>query len=393
MIRIKTISKIIILGCFVSTVFSVSILGQQAQDPNYNELFEEGRMELNRCHIPYTGLDRRYFTTQALVLDDPKAIPLLADVLKNGPIWNRNDHLARCYAAMCLGATKDPRALEPLLEALKYYDPNEEGGREFVAKYAASALALLGDTSAVEPLIETLQDPRESVKFAAMMAIVELDSSKAFEPIVAAMDRDESCVPFAIQALEMLGDLRAVEPIMKVLEENRLQWQKDIKEQNNLPEDSEDSETKRAILKDRQKKLGAKLEILRLNNSLSNITKVNFGADNPDELAELWSQWWHGGPEFTRKRFDARHKEWKAMKKKTKLEKSNARRKLSKMTDLGLPALPFMIEKIEQGETDFIPLISKLTDKELSETASRQECLRWWKANKQKWLIPFPDSN
>ncbi len=393
MIRIKTISKMIICGYLIGMVFTFSTWGKEGHEPNYVELFIKGRRELNRLHEPYGSLNRLYFTTQVPVLDDPNAISFLTGILRDGPNWEKNDHLARCYAAMCLGATKDKRALQPLLEALEYYDPNEE--REFVANYAASALALLGDTNAIQPLVATLEDSNKPsmVKYTIMNTLIELDGSKAFEPIADAINKDKSCTYGAIQALETLGDVRAVGPIMAVLEENKPYWKEKVEERSNLPVDSENSETKRAILKSQQRKLGAKLEMVRLSKSLSKITKVNINYDDPNKIPELWSQWWRGGPQFTRARLEAKHSEWKAMKKENQLEKSNANSKLSEMTDLGIPAIPFMVEKVKQGETDFIPLISKLTDKKLAETATKEQCLAWWEANKQKWLIPFPEPN
>ena len=221
-----------------------------------------------------------------------------------------------------------------MLEALKNYDPNET--REFVARYAAEALGNLGDSNAIDPLLISLLDKRVEVKISS------------------------------IASLGKFHDFRTI-PIMF---------------------DAVTKENQRDIPKTKKSSMHREFD-----KALSNITKVKFQQRYPSENYELWIDWWNNGSELTKQRFGAKHNEWKAMKKETKDEKSFAQNRLSEMTDLGIPALPFMIERVKQGEIDFIPLISKLTDTKLAETATTEQCLAWWEANKQKWLIPFPEPN
>ena len=54
-------------------------------------------------------------------------------------------------AAMALGRLRDPRAVEPLIQALKH--PNCE-----VRYVAAVALGEIGDARAIDPLVEALAD-------------------------------------------------------------------------------------------------------------------------------------------------------------------------------------------------------------------------------------------
>jgi hypothetical protein len=74
---------------------------------------------------------------------------------------------------------------------------------------------------------------------------------------------------------------------------------------------------------------------------------------------------------------------------------------LDEIKALGIAALPFMMEKIKEGDYDMLPVIAQLTDggaadaepladQPLEERARR--CLEWWEKNKEQWTIPFPDA-
>jgi len=70
-------------------------------------------------------------------------------------------------AARALGELEDPRAVEPLIAALK-----DESFS--VRKAAAEALGKIGDTRAVEPLSAALKDKDSDVRKAAAEALVSL---------------------------------------------------------------------------------------------------------------------------------------------------------------------------------------------------------------------------
>jgi hypothetical protein len=63
------------------------------------------------------------------------------------------------------------------------------------------------------------------------------------------------------------------------------------------------------------------------------------------------------------------------------------------MTDLGIFALPSIMVKVEQGNTELIPAISELTDGKVDKNAKKSDCLNWWKNNKQKWLMPSDEKS
>ena len=95
------------------------------------------------------------------------------------------------------------------------------------------------------------------------------------------------------------------------------------------------------------------------------------------------------GKEWTEKQFRDRYDNLKQIKQYRPKEKAAINSKFQKISKLGIAALPLIIRKIEEGEIDFIPLVSQLTDNQLKKDSTRTECLIWWENNKQKWLIRF----
>ena len=81
------------------------------------------------------------------------------------------DWRVRCLAAEALGTLGDPRAIEPLIEALtdEYWD---------VGSSAAEALWKLGE-SAVEPLIGALKkEQKEDVRFAIERTLKDIQNKQ-----------------------------------------------------------------------------------------------------------------------------------------------------------------------------------------------------------------------
>ncbi len=319
--------KNVFAGVFI-TLISALCFGQEPNDPNYREQLKRSLRECHRWRYKYSGLQQRHLGV-IHAIDDPNAIPFLLGVMTNEPQWVRESdrHLARCYATMCLGATEDSAALEPLVEALRTVEEKDREYGRYLASYAASALALLDDPNAVDPLIEALDDEWFPVRGMAVWSLSELQ------------------------------DFRAIHPILEELKNQ---------EDTRIRTDYGKAVAKIARMKVPHEKLSDR---------------------------RYWTDWWEKKPKFTQERLDAIHSEWKNMNKKTEGEKRIAQRKLNETADLGIPALPLMVEKVREGESQFIPLISRLTDDELNKTATQAECLDWWENNKDKWVIPFPDAN
>lgn len=113
----------------------------------------------------------------------------------------------------------------------------------------------------------------------------------------------------------------------------------------------------------------------------------DFSTVKPGE--DVYVHWWKTARQNTPKHFKKLYNEWQELKKQKKNEQ--AKEKYRKILHLGIAALPYMIEKAEQGDTELIAGISEFTDGKVRKDAPVSECLNWWEQNKEKWLIPFPN--
>jgi hypothetical protein len=101
----------------------------------------------------------------------------------------------------------------------------------------------------------------------------------------------------------------------------------------------------------------------------------------------LWLIWWNdNGGSRTSEQFEKLYNEWKTLKKTG--NQIEAEKKYERMMDLGIFALPNMMGKIEQGDTELIKVVSELTDNRVKNDANQSDCLIWWQENKQKWPEP-----
>jgi hypothetical protein len=108
----------------------------------------------------------------------------------------------------------------------------------------------------------------------------------------------------------------------------------------------------------------------------------------PLDAGAIWLRWWHERRERTPEWFDQRYREWKRLKTEGKQEEAKQQYQL--IVDLGLEALPLMVETMKKGSSDLVPALSKLTNGAVSEDAKPAECVQWWKQNKGDWTLPPP---
>jgi len=116
-------------------------------------------------------------------------------------------------AARALGRIGDP-ALEPLARAL--HDRKHRG-----RLYAAGVLGQIGGTRASESLAAALNDKDESVpvRLAAAKALVEIGDARAVEPLIGMLESGDVWLRGgAAEALGKTGDARAVEPLIAALD-------------------------------------------------------------------------------------------------------------------------------------------------------------------------------
>jgi len=105
----------------------------------------------------------------------------------------------------------------------------------------------------------------------------------------------------------------------------------------------------------------------------------------------LYKNWWKQGRKETQSIFNKYCANYEAELKDTNEERKNEI--LMKIQCLGIDALPYMVKKIEEGKEYLIPVFIELTsvedsEKNLKGTASKKDCLKWWKKNKKEWQLP-----
>lgn len=147
-------------------------------------------------------------------LEENKDIDGLIKALKN------EDFLIRKDAAIALKKIGDERAVEPLIESLKY----EEWEDDYtiliaVRENSAEALGNIGDRRAVEPLIQALsEDTDEEVRWKAASALGKINDKRAVDSLIKALSDENWAVRRnVIIALGKLGDERSFEPILNSL--------------------------------------------------------------------------------------------------------------------------------------------------------------------------------
>ena len=121
------------------------------------------------------------------------------------------DPVVRLNATTALGKTKDARAFEPLIAALK-------DEKYSVRRNAADALVSIGPP-AVEPLIAALKDKDSSVRSGAAGALGKIKDARAVEPLIAALKDENSNVRSdAADALVSIG-IPAVKSLIAALKD------------------------------------------------------------------------------------------------------------------------------------------------------------------------------
>jgi len=154
---------------------------------------------------------------------NPIDLSELINLLENGSI----------DALKALGMLRDPRAIDPLIEALRDESP-------LVRSAAAEELGKFKDKRAVNPLIELLRNEyynassQPYVKSEAAKALGELKDSRAVGPLISALKDNlyldnNGCRYFvkgyAADALGNLGDIRAIEPLAEALKDEDVRWE------------------------------------------------------------------------------------------------------------------------------------------------------------------------
>jgi len=304
-------------------------------------------------------------------LDSPDVVPFLIDVLEKGPDWTDEKllkarggiypHIARCYAAMCLGVIGDRRAYPPLIDALlngdfledKYVITNKFKQDYHISDYAALALGYLGDPNAVGPLIKALQN-----------------------------DRRES----AVYGLTMLRDIRAIEPIITCSSE------------------LDRFDTRLRIHRCLEYITGTHIEV-EYSRKAQKFTVPDFPdigeLDYNQSFKVIWQHWFKHREAYAKQQFEKFYPKWKSLQKNRPDDKASQRLVMYNMVRGGVSTLTLLMDAVDKGDESLIPVVSRLTHIEkrrfgtkvlvIDPKSTRTECLAWWKNNKDKWEILDPN--
>jgi len=123
-----------------------------------------------------------------------------------------SDWSVRDQAANKLAKYRDPRVVEALINTLS------QDQHEHVRACAADSLRRIGDPRALEPLMAALKDKHYYPKSHAAEALGELKDPRAVEPLISALKEELKVSHNAarisiVQALGQIGDRRAIGPL------------------------------------------------------------------------------------------------------------------------------------------------------------------------------------
>ena len=157
-------------------------------------------------------------------------------------LTDSTDPKVRQYAAYLLGKAKNPRAIQPLIEAMADFDKSvrEQAtlalsniGKAAVGQLsdamkepkwetryrAAEALGRIADEKAVQPLIKGLKDNRDHVRYMAAKGLRDLGDSDAIEPLIILLKDENVYVrTMAVRALGSIGGPKVTEELKSLLE-------------------------------------------------------------------------------------------------------------------------------------------------------------------------------
>jgi HEAT repeat protein len=127
-------------------------------------------------------------------------------------LQNSTDPRVRQYAAYLLGNAHNPRAIQPLIEALADFDKS-------VREQATLSLSKIGK-AAIEPLAEAMKEPKWETRYRAAEALGKIADEKAIKPLIQGLRDNRDHVRYmAAKGLRDLGDSDAIEPLVILLKD------------------------------------------------------------------------------------------------------------------------------------------------------------------------------
>ncbi len=105
-------------------------------------------------------------------------------------------------------------------------------------------------------------------------------------------------------------------------------------------------------------------------------------------ILKMHIQWWEEGRKETPQRFSNLYAEWKHLREAGKDKEATS--KYYMIRNLGIDALPLIVQKIGQGDSELVPIVAYL-DNDVSSTATISQVVSWWAENKNKLTLPPVD--
>lgn len=109
----------------------------------------------------------------------------------------------------------------------------------------------------------------------------------------------------------------------------------------------------------------------------------------PPDATLIWRRWYTLGRDWVPQQFADIYSGYSDQARRGDHEAAQAT--LGRLADLGVAALPAVMERVRAGDGRLVVVAAELTNGALPRNSSPMQCLQWWEANKQDWLIPWPE--
>lgn len=131
-----------------------------------------------------------------------------------------------------------------------------------------------------------------------------------------------------------------------------------------------------------------KITKVKIYAKYDEVKKETVYPDFPDVKENVYIYWWREGHKSTQNLLEERYAKWKELKMQQKEKEAGA--EYQRILDLGIAALPYMVEKVKKGDIELIEEMSELTNGQLKKGTNKEDVEKWWNQNKESWIIPFP---
>lgn len=327
----------------------------------------------------------------------PSPYELLETAVKNS--WEGGIH--RSYSLLQTGVSSfrpiqglDNPEVVPFLNDFVVNGPNLPGEKKLRLRsyveccYATLCLGYIGDKRAFEPLVKVMQDEDYLAD--------EFESSSDY-------DRRYPISGYTALALGYLGDTRAIEPLLIEMEKHKSERTSSLIITAIVM--FRDIRTIKPIITYTS---SLKFYLSGINEYLEQLTGVRFRFGSSIALKEdikyipelekmdltdvrkvVWQYWWKYRDEYAKQWFDQSYSIYKRRRENAPDEEARKKIGIGNMLRGGVAALPLLIETIEKGDESLIPVVAGKTKQyNLSDTNKGLPPLAQAETDKVKRLPP-----